>query len=561
LTIKLSYFNSIVLRDIIHYTAIFLSLFFPFCVIVTSLLMLEGSHFSVIVPLFSFVLCVIILFLGIPKENRQVILTGILILLILIVSTSFLLGGLFFDTSYDGQDYHQEGVIQIMKNWNPYAKGNTLTDNFTSFRIEHYPQGDVFALCSIFVFFKNNIEVVKGLNFLMGICAFILLVKALLYILPGTNKIQRWLVVLLAFVIVLNPVAIVQWFTFYHDGRLFYETVILVSLIIIYHFRQNILLRTAIITNIIFLINIKFNGIWYAFLSCGLYILFELINKQWRKAIRFSFLSLLAAIVAFGIVGYGSYVKNLTVNKHPLYPIMGPGNMTNDVVKQLAPKNFNSLNNFEKFCYSYTAFPIWSRSPLNSQQRGLFSLCDVSYYEQYNRPDTEMNGFGVFFAELILLALGALILGSFIRRKPPSFFFIWIIFFFLIISICSNPLSLIARFSPELWLLPVVPIFGLILLNRKFLNIYVFILLILLLTNSVLIAVFNIKSAAKSSKLVSEQLIDLKKQDKPIIISAKWSSFTERLSEHNVKFIRVDWLYPTDSIPLECSFKMAFIKK
>lgn len=200
------------------------------------------------------------MFVDITKENRLMILSGVVTLFILLAAICLFLGGLYFDTSFDGQWYHEEGMIQLMKGWNPYSKGYPLGPYDAKFFIARYPQGDLFALNSIFIFFKNNIEVAKGLNFLMGICAFLLLVKAFRLLLPEGSKAQQWLLVLLSFVIVINPVAVAQLFTFYHDGRLYYETIILASLIIIHNFRSSILLKTAIILNIIFLINIKFTG-------------------------------------------------------------------------------------------------------------------------------------------------------------------------------------------------------------------------------------------------------------------------------------------------------------
>ncbi len=239
---------------------------------------------------------------------------------------------------------------------------------------------------------------------------------------------------------------------------------------------------------------------------------------------------------------------------------MGPGNIANGIEQQLEPNNFESLSNFKKFYYSNTALPVWSRSPLNSQQRTLFKLSDVSYYESYYRPDTEMNGFGVFFAEFVLVSFIVLVLEFCVRKKILFLFFLWIIYLLVLFSIFINPLSFIARYAPEGWLLPILPILGLIVLNKSYLNVFACIFLALLSYNSYLIFRAELKSVEKQSDLVSTQLLTLRKQNQSVIVSAKWSSFTERLSEYDIKFSQVDKLY-TDSIPLESSYNMAFIKK
>lgn len=143
-------------------------------------------------------------------------------LVLAVVSGSVGIAGLVFDASFDGQAYHQEAVLQMLDGWNPirdpggaYESSNLYAPYSNELWIEHYPKGAWLESAAI-VAATGRIESGKAPNLILLIASFMVVFAAMLLTLPS----RRWLALLFAAVLALNPVAVTQLFTFYIDGQM-----------------------------------------------------------------------------------------------------------------------------------------------------------------------------------------------------------------------------------------------------------------------------------------------------------------------------------------------------
>ena len=130
-------------------------------------------------------------------------------LTLILLAVSLLLSAFFYDFSWDGQWYHQLGIITIAREWNP------LSDPMRSFAgspsrlhsqlyLWHYAKGPWYAAATIFAT-TGRIELGKCINWLILMASFLGTLAACL---NGGWRGSRALAI--AAVVALNPVAICE---------------------------------------------------------------------------------------------------------------------------------------------------------------------------------------------------------------------------------------------------------------------------------------------------------------------------------------------------------------
>lgn len=131
----------------------------------------------------------------------------------LIVLATLLVNSLIVDTSWDGQGYQSEGVIAISRGWNVYQASSPDGAYFKDW-LAFYPKGS-WIIAGTLAVFTQNIEAGKapGILYLIASFAFAMALFTSLRTLD-----QRHVILLSAFV-ALNPVSILQAFTYYVDGQ------------------------------------------------------------------------------------------------------------------------------------------------------------------------------------------------------------------------------------------------------------------------------------------------------------------------------------------------------
>jgi len=475
-----------------------------------------------------------------------------LIGVILLLVSIYLLCITFYDFSYDGMWYQQDGVLLIAEGWNPYTHYLTLKEtSLCDLYLNHYPKATWISAGSIYAF-TNKLETGKMINWyavIAALCLCFLTLKSLC-------NLNTFTLVLLSVLLASNPVVIYQLFTFYVDGLIGSMLTIMLCVALLFQ-TQKISAQTACYCTILlvsFTVNIKFTALIYVFVFAFGYTVFLLLRQRitWIKQTALLGSICILAVVVFG---YPTYMQNLIHQGHPFYPIMGKGNIGQEVAKVTMPSNFLDKNRFEQFNLATFSRAQWSRAPMESKAKALFTSDSFTILDEYKRADPEMSGFGPLFAEIILLVTVGLIPFLLFKKKKMTPFYL-LILATLTISIIIIPSFWYARYTPQTWLLVLLLIIP--FLEHPKLNVLGYIICFLVFVNCGIVAQQNMFYRIKQTDALNKQFDAFKHAKKPPIIYDGWvQSFKMKLKENDVKYTLTLEKYPVDSITFISNVEMS----
>ncbi|OCT12051.1 hypothetical protein A8709_29805 [Paenibacillus pectinilyticus] len=419
-----------------------------------------------IISFFALLSILLLLFIKFAKFDRWRSLWLNLFLVGAVILVSIYCAGSIYDTSFDGQGYHQLAAFSIHNGWNPLYQTN-FSD---SLWVEDYPKGAWLLSAAIYTL-TGHLESGKAINLILMVAAFCSTLGALLQICStfGTKTLSRkpWithilrtiLVILIAACAACNPITIVQLFTNYNDGLIASLLLTLISTGVYYvltHERR-VLVQSAVA--IVLLVNIKFTAIAYAGLICGwLVIAMMLIQlktgeaKMWKSPhiTRAILVFLGSAFIGILLFGWNPYVVNTYKHGHPFYPLAGKDAI--DIMTLNSPDNFIGKNRLETFLISYTSKTEDAVTPMHSTPAELWPIAWKDYRNV--NVDTRVNGFGPLSPWIFILSVCLWVMLLIWRWR------IGLLSTLLILALLStvfiNPEPWWARYVPQLWLVPLL---------------------------------------------------------------------------------------------------------
>ncbi|WP_159881724.1 hypothetical protein [Paenibacillus puerhi] len=473
---------------------------------------------------------------------------------------SVLLNGWVYDSSFDGQGYHQLAIWSLQHGWNPLYEPR-FDD---SLWVMHYPKAAWLTGASAGLL-SGMTDTGKSLN-LIAICASFLSAFAFLCRLLERMEGRRnqatdgaalslrglpaiaWLVAAAA---ACNPVTLIQLFTHYNDGLIGSLLLTLLASLGYYALQAD---RRALASSsvcIVLLINIKFTVIAYAGLIClfflGYLALLELKRperssggqKRWKQLwspdsrLKAPLLFLGAVgIAAVAVFGYNPYLTNWISHGHPLYPLAGPGKL--DIMTLNSPADFIGKNRLEKFILSYTAKTEDPITPWESRRASIWKPGLGAFLKM--EVDTRTGGFGPLTLWLFIgsMGLGALMLALDPRRTAAG---AWIAAA-LLATVFINPECWWARYVPQLWLLPLVLVVTAALSMRRLLRIGAWALLLVALVNATGAGGISAARQMFKSLMIHEQYESLQAaEEAPLrVLTEGISSIEYRLQTYGIPY-------------------------
>lgn len=451
-----------------------------------------------------------------PKRTGLIFLAEIT-LIAATVGASMLVGGKFYDLSYDGQTYHQEAIIQIEQGWNPfyrYLPGSTLGS--LERWVNDYPKAAWVEAAAIYKTF-GKIEYGKSLQLILMAAAFGM-VLSLLYQVPIIrNHLVIWLVALL---VAANPVAIYQSLSFYLDGQLLALLIIFSITLTLYFHEKDGPVYITLISSGVLLSNMKFTGLVYACLAMGVAFVFLWAYEKIIRAFNFLWLGAITLVVAVFVIGFNPYITNTIRQHNPFYPLLGP--------KSIDLKPYNTPGNFaQKPSYEILFLSAFSKSD-NIRGQGFDAKLKApfTYTKQELAAFTETNakegGFGPVFGgaillDLVILAYAVVWLVRAHRRKknngmnPTQLAAITLLFVILavIISCVINPISSLARYVPQFWLFALLPVLIAFALPSKIIKTVAVLVVGFLAFNNFLVAKTYVSYNINTSRQMQTELTSI----------------------------------------------------
>ncbi len=427
------------------YSSFLLLCTLSFILIISNITFLFNYDINTLNTLLSFLISIILL-IYISKKPLEILASVFVAILFSVLS--YYLAITYFDTSYDGQGYHQETIYLLKNGWNPiYEESN-------AFRmwINHYQKGNEIIQSNIY-FLTDQIESGKMINLLL---LFIAIFTSFTFL--DTLKIKFYFKFLLIFIVVFNPVVFTQLFTYYLDANWYLALVIsLSSLLSYYSTKKQIFLIIFVLSAVIFC-SLKLTSI-PVFIVLSIFAVSYHFAEQ-KKILFKPFLSIFILSI---ICNINPFLTNLKNGFHILYPFAGENK--SDILNQNIPIMLLNKNRIERILIS-----LFSETTDNRDAILLHTLkipFAVSIDQLFINYDTRLGGFGFFFSGVLVISLLLAIYILFIKTNKLQKKSFIILFMGILCSILINPASWWARLSAQIWLLPIVIIiFGLLSQNK-----------------------------------------------------------------------------------------------
>ncbi len=469
-------------------------------------------------------------------SNYIFLLTAALILLITTFSACLFVSGKVYDTSYDGQAYHQEAVFLLKNGWNPvYTVLETQATANLETWLNHYPKG-VWLIASGIYELTGNIEYGKVFSIYAGLIA-------LSFCLVSIYKVQiNWAIKILGIlVLVFNPILVYQSLSYYLDG-------IVVSLLLtlcaisfkIYRDKDKSLFIPFFFTSVI-LMNTKLSAPVFAIIMIGVVIILCWLSNRFNLALRFTKFTTLAILTGVFFVGFNPYVINFAKNGNPLYPALGRGAI--DYVPTNTPENYWGMRPPFRLMSSIFAPSTLLKGKGQTVPLKVPFTFSASELETFRETNAKTGGFGPLFSGMFILSF---ILFSFYllsrnvsKRQKGSALLITLSLLGLGAVV---PTSSVARYVPFVWWIPILLALIYASSHYKFANVGTYIILLLAGINIALVALsyypYNI---AQSNKLEGQlEALASAQSDKPIMINTEQFGSTKiKLSAHNIYYTEV----------------------
>lgn len=536
--------------DIIKDSAVFLLLFIGINILLSSVLFLVNVSISELNIILSAILTAIsVILLYKKKEKNKVIISAGIAIIILIFA--LFVASFTYDRTWDGNTYHKLAVGILKDGWNPvYQTAEEYIaldpsnlgiedDGRNSIWVEHYPKASWIFAANVYSV-TGSIETAKIINMLMMYIAFGIIIN---YMYKKVNFIFAFLI---AFFIAINPVTIVQVFNYYIDGLMGLCIYIILCMLLALsdrsikdkNERREYLLILAIA--IIICINLKFTGLVYAGMFCIMFFVYWLIRAfkegNFKEAfIKYMIYYVTVVLIAVCIVGFSSYVQNLFVKGHPLYPLMGKDKV--DIMTYNEPKSFITRGPIDKFFTSM--FAVSENIQSNNTDRDpvlkvpfTFSIKEL---KQFARPDTRMAGFGIWFSGIFVFTIIGIGYVIFTLLKKKSYEEFGLLLAFLLVCtllVLITDGSWWARYVPYIYLLPILLVYLLAKTETKVNKIIAFIMSALLFANIGAVSISQFAYQYITRNDIAKKIIEMKsieEQNGKVVVALNSDAFSAML--------------------------------
>jgi hypothetical protein len=427
-------------------------------------------------------------------------------IVIVLVALSILLSGAFFDLSWDGLWYQQTAIYKIAEVWNPVRHPMQELSHHTQIWVRHYSKGPWYIAAA---FYKStgHIEWAKCTTWLAFGSMFAAVLAACLDF--GMNRRRA---TALASIVSLNPVVTCQLYSFLVDGLLISFLVCFIASLFSEFRRKNRLAFIVTITAAVLCINSKFTGLGYLCFASAAGLTYCLFKRR-DIVIRYALIQMLSILVGAVAFGYNPYVTNYIHRSHIFFPLMGTkehpslAQRGRDPIETYeTPHNMLRRNRFVRFGYAIFGKP-GSQPFMGGNDAKLmwpFAVTKKDIGMNYFH-ELRISGFGPFFSGIFLISIVLLCVVLFNPNLPR---------FVVLLGITAIAASLLiskqswwARYGPQLWLSPVVPVAAIFWRSKSILlNRLTWAFVALLLVNASIVAAVHLHWEILSTRELSHQL-------------------------------------------------------
>jgi hypothetical protein len=384
----------------------------------------------------------------------------------------------FYDLNYDSQWYRLEEVIALKDGWNPYRHQLTLKsdpDISSQDVLNSYPKAQEIVEAVIYRF-TGKIETGKSFNLLTIIMAFGFVLSVLIRL----KKINPIISIIGSLLLVANPVVIIEALSAYTDGSLYSLILSSIALLLTFYLTHKNYILISIVLCLGIIWNIKLTAILYSTIFLCAFIIYVFFTKKIfliRKLIQ-SYV--LAALIAFLILGYNPFVTNAIWYGNPVY---SNSMDLRDYTRSNMPSSLYNVNPVERFILSIFSKPAIIRGDNNTYQLKIpFTISNDEW--PWLASDNTVGGFGPLFSGIFIIStMGAIFIFKSKHPRQVKRGFI-LLLLTLLISSAFFPISNYARYVALFWMFPCLVTIYSLSENYFWINLLGLLLIVVIIMNN-----------------------------------------------------------------------------
>ena len=456
-------------------------------------------------------------------------LASIALLLVLMIVGAVWLASFYYDLSWDGMSYHQEAIIHLANGWNP-LKQDLQESVIYSIFINNYPKASWIYAALLFKV-TGSIESGKAYHLILMLAGFLIVLAAALRI----KRVPLWLGVWFATLSAANPVILYQSLSYYVDGPMGATLTAIAAVSLLLYLSPTKTLAALWIMLGVLAINLKFTGVPYVIVGGAGLILVAAVGRHWSLAMRSVQALMITLFFGIAIVGYNPYISNYIDHGHPFYPIFGDPPFDFGMRYQ-TPKGLQDGGRVQKMLTSLLSDST-NALEFTPELQAFSLLPPRGSITAFRTTDMRVGGWGPLFGRIVVVLGAGLLLCLLVARPLRYGGVVAGSLAIILVSVLVNPEAWWARYTPQLWVIPVSLGLWLLLQSSKVARYLGGVTLILLSLNTLLVAAVYYKYNHTVNAKLHSQLTSLAKSN--TIFQADFGPFEalrERLSASGVRF-------------------------
>ena len=373
-----------------------------------------AALFGLHVTAFSLPLCVVValilLYWVSKRDGRAITKKRLLVIGVTYMVATVLLGYVvswIWEYSYWGRGFYTDAVVKLADGWNPIYAGADGAPEIV------YRSGKaVWMMDASFYAFLGHYEMAKLHTVMFAIPTFLLARHFFVRLLEGHTR----LATLSTLLLLANPVALSQMFTYYDDAVLAFLSVCFLILSYLTlnegYLHSDLLLTMGFVW--VFILNMQMGGLRTALILGLALIVFVAIFYK-KQAVKWLCIRAAAVVtVGFAIVGFNPFMQNLLDYGNPFCLLFGDHAV--NVTSAYMPWVLEGKTQLGQFIVSMLSSPDTAVLDLNIVLQQLTAVVNSAYAA----ADVRLRGFGFIGGALLLVALMLLVVSLLIRRKPDT---------------------------------------------------------------------------------------------------------------------------------------------
>lgn len=451
-----------------------------------------------------------------------------------LVAVTVAISAYYYDLSWDGEWYHQTGIINIAGGWSPLKEPLRAFARHRELWVRHYAKGTWYGAAAIYAA-TGRMEWGKCIALMAPAAAFFAVMGACL-----SGGLRNSRAAAIAVLVAINPVAMSELTTFLVDGVMVSFLVATAAAIFTSLYRPSAVVALTAVAASIVCINAKFTGLVYlcfVFLVAGIWCLWQRRGSLLRSG-GIAVTGLVLGTLAWG---YNPYVTNTVLRRQPFYPQMGSANYPS-IMQQGKDGNekyetpHNMMGRSRLFRVAYATFGRPGNQPyevgLNASLMWPFTARVADLY-CYKYHEARIAGFGPYFSGGLLLSL-ALEIWLLFRTKGPLRWLLILTTVMIPATLLIGPHLWWPRYGPQLWLMPILPLAVAFRegASRRLAGL-TWALVALLFVNAAIVGTVRMRWETWATRTLREQLRQMRDSGQEYEVSTRYFSDAAKL--------RLDW--------------------